>query len=60
MAKVDQTTGTYKASFLPAGNYTLALTCSVDKMDANDALVFSAAKGATVAAGIVTTGVNFQ
>jgi hypothetical protein len=60
MAKVDQATGAYKATFLPAGNYTLAFTCSVDKMDANDALVFSAPKGATVRAGVVTTGVNFQ
>jgi hypothetical protein len=59
MAKVDQMTGAYKATFLPAGNYTLAFTCSVDKMDANDTLVFSAAKGAAVRVGFVTTGVNF-
>jgi hypothetical protein len=59
MAKVDQVTGAYKASFLPAGNYTLAFTCSADRMDASDTLAFSAAKGAAVKAGLVTTGVNF-
>ena len=60
MARVDQATGAYKASFLPAGNYTLAFTCSADRMDASDTLVFSAPRGATVRAGLVTTGVNFQ
>jgi len=59
MARVNADTGAYRASFLPAGNYTLAFTCSADDMDANDTLAFSAAKGATVQANAVTSGVNF-
>jgi len=59
MARVNADTGAYRASFLPAGNYTLAFTCSVDDMDADETLTFSAAKGATVQANAVTSGVNF-
>jgi hypothetical protein len=59
MVQADQGTGAYRASFLPAGNYTLAFTCGADNMDANDALVFSAAKGAAVRANLVPSGVNF-
>ena len=58
MARVNADTGAYRASFLPAGNYTLAFTCSPDDMDADDALTFSPAKGATVQANAVTSGVN--
>lgn len=58
MAKTDALTGRYRASFLPAGPYTVAWTCGADDVDANDALVFSAAKGATVQANLATT-VNF-
>ena len=59
MARVNADTGAYRASFLPAGNYTLAFTCSPDDMDADDALTFSPAKGATVQANAVTSGINF-
>jgi len=59
MAPVNAETGAYRASFLPAGNYTLAFTCSADDMDADDTLTFSAPKGATVQANAVTSGVNF-
>lgn len=58
MAKADALTGAYRAGFLPAGRYTVAWTCGVDDVDANDALVFSAPKGATVQANLATT-VNF-
>lgn len=58
MAKADALTGAYRASFLPAGRYTVAWTCGVDDIAANDALVFSAPKGATVQANLATT-VNF-
>lgn len=58
MAKADALTGRYRASFLPAGPYTVAWTCGLDDVAANDALVFSAAKGATVQANLATT-VNF-
>ena len=58
MVKADASTGDYRISFLPAGNYTVAFTCGEDDMDANDALVFTAKKGAVVKAGIVTSGLN--
>jgi Domain of unknown function (DUF4382) len=59
MAVADPVSGAYRASFLPAGPYSLAFTCGVDAMDANDALVFSAVKGATVQANLITSGVDF-
>jgi hypothetical protein len=59
MVKADAVTGNYQVSFLPAGNYTLAFTCGEDDMEKNDALAFSAPKGAVVQANLVTAGVNF-
>lgn len=60
MAKVDEVTGAYRASFLPAGNYTLAFTCSPDDMESDDdALEFSPRQGATVQPNLITV-VNFQ
>lgn len=58
MAKADGTTGDYRISFLPAGNYTVAFTCGEDDMDKDDALTFTARKGAVVQANRVTSGVN--
>lgn len=55
MVKADAVTGSYQVSFLPAGNYTVAFTCGVDNMEANDALTFSAPKPAVVQANLVTT-----
>jgi hypothetical protein len=59
MVKADASTGDYRISFLPAGNYTVAFTCGEDDMEANDTLTFSAPKGAVVQANLVTSGVNF-
>ena len=58
MAKADAVTGIYRASFLPAGPYTVAFTCGEDDLDADDSLDFTAVRGATVQAGLVTTGVD--
>ena len=58
MAKADADTGIYRASFLPAGPYTVAFTCGEDDLDADDSLEFTAVRGATVQAGLVTTGVD--
>lgn len=58
MVKADPATGDYRISFLPAGNYTVAFTCGEDDMDKDDALVFTAKKGAVVQANLVTSGVN--
>ena len=59
MVKADASTGDYRISFLPAGNYTVAFTCGEDDMEKDDVLVFPAKKGATVQANLVTSGVNF-
>ena len=49
----------YKAAFLAAGDYTLAMTCAAnDDPSAVDTLTFSTAKNATVAVNATTT-VNF-
>jgi hypothetical protein len=49
----------YTAGFLATGSYTVALTCAAtDNPAAADALVFTAAKNATVTAG-TTTEVDF-
>ena len=64
MVKADEFTGAYKATFLPAGNYTAAYTCVVDDMAADDSLdtppfAFDADKqGATVQPNLIST-VNF-
>jgi hypothetical protein len=59
MVKANESTGEYRISFLPAGNYTVAYTCGADDMEKEDALVFPAKKPATVQANLVTSGVNF-
>ena len=59
MAKADEVTGAYHASFLPSGNYTLAFTCGLDDMATDDALVFSPTKAASVQPNLITSGVNF-
>jgi len=50
----------YTASFLPAGDYTVAVTCDAasDSADTNDTLQFSDTQNVTVTAG-VTTSANF-
>jgi hypothetical protein len=58
MVKADASSGDYRVSFLPAGNYTVAFTCGEDDMDKDDALTFTAKKGAVVQANLVTSGVN--
>jgi hypothetical protein len=58
MVKADASTGNYQVSFLPAGNYTVAFTCGDDDMEKDDALTFTAKKGAVVQANLVTSGVN--
>jgi len=47
---------TYTASFLPAGDYTIALTCDAvtDSAASNDTLTFSATQNVTVVAGDTT------
>lgn len=50
---------TYKAAFLSEGEYTVAYTCSVDEMGANDALTFVGATSVSVLANEETT-VNFE
>lgn len=55
MARVDPVTGAYRASFLPAGNYTLAFTCSPDDMELDtDVLAFTEPQGATVQRNLVS------
>jgi len=58
MVKADASSGDYRVSFLPAGNYTVAFTCGEDDMDKDDTLAFTAKKGAVVQANLVTSGVN--
>jgi hypothetical protein len=58
MVKADASTGDYRISFLPAGNYTVSFTCGEDDMEKDDPLVFTATKGAVVQANLVTSGVN--
>jgi hypothetical protein len=58
MVKADAVTGIYRASFLPAGAYTVAFTCGEDDLDVDDSLDFTAVRGATVQAGLVTTGMD--
>lgn len=59
MVEADDVTGAYHASFLPSGNYTVAFTCGLDDMAADDALVFSATKAASVEPNLIESGVNF-
>jgi len=63
MAKPDSTSGAYKATFLPQGNYTAAYTCNGDKDDpaTNDSalVTFSADKKAAVVQPNLITQVNF-
>ena len=64
MVKADGSTGAYKATFLPSGNYTVAYTCAVDEPGVDDSLdvppfAFDSDKqGATVQPNLITT-VNF-
>lgn len=58
MFMADASTGNHQVSFLPAGNYTVAFTCGEDDMDKDDALTFTAKKGAVVQANLVMSGVN--
>lgn len=64
MARPDPTSGAYKATFLPQGNYTVAYTCNGDKDDpaANDSalVTFSADKKAAVVQPNLITQVNFS
>lgn len=48
---------TYTISFLPAGDYTAALTCDAknDHADQDDQLVFDASANVSVVAGETTT-----
>jgi hypothetical protein len=63
-ALVEMSTGSvtfeYRAHFLPAGGYTLALTCAAttDDPTTDDAIAFSEPQNATVSAGQITA-VNF-
>ncbi|QCF27224.1 DUF4382 domain-containing protein [Hydrocarboniclastica marina] len=50
---------TYKAAFLSEGEYTVAYTCSVDEMGANDELTFVGTTSVSVLANEDTT-VNFE
>jgi Domain of unknown function (DUF4382) len=45
----------YQAAFVPAGDYTLAFTCSDDDPTNDDVLVFSAPQNATVQVNLITT-----
>lgn len=64
MLKADEATGAYRATFMPAGNYTVAYTCAVDEPGVDDSLdvppfTFDPDKrGATVQPNLITT-VNF-
>ncbi len=64
MARPDSTSGAYKATFLPQGNYTVAYTCNGDKDDPaseDSALViFSPDKKAAVVQPNLITTVNFE
>lgn len=63
MAKPDSTSGAYKATFLPQGNYTVAYTCNGDKdlpgTDDSALVIFSADKKAAVVQPNLITQVNF-
>lgn len=52
-AMVDSTAYTYTAAFLPAGDYTVSLTCEADLDDPleDDVLTFTGTSNATVTAG---------
>lgn len=56
MAEPDATSGAYKATFLPQGNYTAAYTCSADDPNADDSLtfVFGETKPAEVKPNLIT------
>jgi hypothetical protein len=60
--KLDEASGEYRyrLAFVPAGNYTVALTCDADEdeADADDAIEFIGPQNATVAAG-QTTQIDF-
>jgi len=58
MIRADAISGFYAAAFLPAGKYTVAFTCDEDDLEASDTLNFTATRGATVQANLVTTGVD--
>jgi hypothetical protein len=58
MIKADEISGYYVAAFLPAGKYTVAFTCDEDDLEASEELDFTATRGATVQANLVTTGVD--
>jgi hypothetical protein len=64
MARPDSTSGAYKATFLPQGNYTVAYTCNGDKDDpANEdsaLVIFSPDKKAAVVQPNLITTVNFE
>jgi len=63
MAKPDSSSGAYKATFLPQGNYTVAYTCNGDKdvatTDDSALVVFSADNKPAVVKPNLITQVNF-
>ena len=48
----------YQAAFIPAGEYTVAFTCSDDEPTADEAVTFSPVQSITVQADVIST-VNF-
>jgi len=61
MAPPDPVSGAYRASFLPAGNYTVAYSCSADNMMSDDTatFVFAPDKKAAVVQPNLITPVSF-
>ncbi|HSD75229.1 MAG TPA: DUF4382 domain-containing protein [Steroidobacteraceae bacterium] len=59
VARVSAPSGTtqyqYRASFVPAGAYTLAFSCGDDDPTADETLTFSAPQNATVQSNLITT-----